>query len=379
MYKNRKLLARVAFLILIAITYAFVLGNYSNTFAATTCGFEKISATGVDFCAHGIPDGMLSRVTRNGQYYDFRVKCTKNCSTNIIADAIGQLFAGQTIYLDGLSYKVQAPDGTWTVCFNAEGFSADVYEVYDRCVNPQWQEKVAPYLECTAAVTGVGAVGIITGAGAVPVGLKVATACGISQGALNAIESFKSDFNNCYPQFQIDVEKWSVGSNGLGISEIMCSTDITYDVQYQIDSNIPPQQDPPGGSSGTAPPPGQTDSFSFCSQINDPTLKQECIDCAGGEKGYEGVWTAIGCIRREPEAIVRKFMVVGISMGGGVALLTFLAAGFILSTSQGNTQQIDQAKQMLTASISGLLFIIFSVGILEYIGYSILGIPGFGG
>ena len=65
-------------------------------------------------------------------------------------------------------------------------------------------------------------------------------------------------------------------------------------------------------------------------------------------------------------------------MGGGVALIMTLAGGFILSTSQGDPQKANQAKEMITNSVIGLLFVIFSVIILQFIGVTILQIPGFG-
>ncbi len=65
-------------------------------------------------------------------------------------------------------------------------------------------------------------------------------------------------------------------------------------------------------------------------------------------------------------------------MSGGVALLTFLAAGFIFSTSQGDPKAYGKAKEMMTAAIVGILFVIFSITILQFIGYEILKIPGFG-
>lgn len=121
------------------------------------------------------------------------------------------------------------------------------------------------------------------------------------------------------------------------------------------------------------------DKFSLCKQINDPTAQQKCLQCAGGEDGTEGIWTAVGCISKEPEEILGRFIRLGISMGGGVALLMILSAGFTMTISQGNAQKTAQAKEMMTAAITGLLFIIFSVTILQFIGFSILKIPGFGG
>ncbi|NCN51331.1 MAG: hypothetical protein GW762_02725 [Candidatus Pacebacteria bacterium] len=121
------------------------------------------------------------------------------------------------------------------------------------------------------------------------------------------------------------------------------------------------------------------DKFSLCDQINNPTAQQKCLQCSGGEDGTEGIWTAIGCISKEPQEILGRFIRLGISMGGGIALLMILSAGFTMTISQGNAQKTAQAKEMMTAAVTGLLFIIFSVTILQFIGYSILKIPGFGG
>lgn len=107
------------------------------------------------------------------------------------------------------------------------------------------------------------------------------------------------------------------------------------------------------------------------------------MDCVGGDGSdpsyVGGIWTAIGCIPRDPETIVSVFLLFGLGMGGGVALLMILGAGFLLTVSQGDPKQIDTAKQWLTSAIAGLLFIIFSVTILQFIGYNVFQIPGFGG
>ena len=122
--------------------------------------------------------------------------------------------------------------------------------------------------------------------------------------------------------------------------------------------------------------------YEICNQILDDTLRGKCQDCATdgpeGADGQGGVWTAIGCISRDPVEITKRLIQVGLGMGGGVALIMTLAGGFILSTSQGDPQKANQAKEMITNSIIGLLFVIFSVFILQFIGVIILNIPGFG-
>lgn len=125
-----------------------------------------------------------------------------------------------------------------------------------------------------------------------------------------------------------------------------------------------------------------TTSFELCNQIIDTKLQDECRKCAisgkGGAEGQGGVWTAVGCISRNPVGIAKRFIQVGLGMGGGVAIIMTLAGGFILSTSQGDPQKANQAKEIITNSVIGILFIIFSVVILQFIGVKILQIPGFG-
>lgn len=126
----------------------------------------------------------------------------------------------------------------------------------------------------------------------------------------------------------------------------------------------------PGGNNATAPR-----EFKLCSQITNAELKSKCDVC----NGKEGVWTAVGCIERTPQSIVKRFLEIGLGVGGGICLLMCLAAGFMLTTSQGDPKQVSEAREMVTSAIIGLLFIIFSVFLLQFIGVTIFNIPGFGG
>jgi hypothetical protein len=64
-------------------------------------------------------------------------------------------------------------------------------------------------------------------------------------------------------------------------------------------------------------------------------------------------------------------------IAGGVLLLNILGAAFILATSRGEPKETDKARNNITSSIAGILFIIFSMVILRTIGVDILSIPGF--
>jgi hypothetical protein len=65
-------------------------------------------------------------------------------------------------------------------------------------------------------------------------------------------------------------------------------------------------------------------------------------------------------------------------VGGGIATLIILAGGFMLSISQGDPKKTSEAKEMISAAVIGLIFIVFSISILQLIGVQILQIPEFG-
>lgn len=116
-------------------------------------------------------------------------------------------------------------------------------------------------------------------------------------------------------------------------------------------------------------------NYELCAQINPSTPQyQACADCFSGN----GIWTAIGCIPSKPESVVEVVITIGLALGGGIVLVMILIGSFMLSVSQGDPNKTKEAKEIITAAVIGLLFVIFSVTILQFIGVSILHIPGFG-
>ena len=53
-----------------------------------------------------------------------------------------------------------------------------------------------------------------------------------------------------------------------------------------------------------------------------------------------------------------------------------MRAGYKFMTSQGDPERVKEAREILTSAVIGLLFLIFSLVILEVIGVDLLGIPG---
>lgn len=114
--------------------------------------------------------------------------------------------------------------------------------------------------------------------------------------------------------------------------------------------------------------------FRLCDQVNNDSLQTLCQTC----ESNEGVWTAIGCIKTDPVSIAQQFITLGLGIGGGVSLIATLIGGFMLTTSQGDPQKASEAREIITSAVIGLIFVIFSVAILQFIGVSVLQIPGFG-
>lgn len=92
----------------------------------------------------------------------------------------------------------------------------------------------------------------------------------------------------------------------------------------------------------------------------------------------KGVNTAIGCIPITPSGFITKFLGLGTGIAGGIAFLLILFGGFQILTSAGNPEKLNGGRELVSAAISGLLLIIFSLFLLRLIGFSILGLPGFG-
>lgn len=106
---------------------------------------------------------------------------------------------------------------------------------------------------------------------------------------------------------------------------------------------------------------------------NNEILK--CSQCMMNVNG--GFYTAIGCIPLDIGVFISNYILgTGIGIAGGVALLCILYSAFRMQTSMGNAEALKKAQENLTACITGLIVIIFSVLILKIIGVDILRIPG---
>ena len=99
--------------------------------------------------------------------------------------------------------------------------------------------------------------------------------------------------------------------------------------------------------------------------------------CSKG--GNIGIDTAIGCIPIDStNALIGFILRFAVGIGGGIAFLLILVAGFQIMTSRGDPNRLKAGQELMTSAIAGLLLLIFSLVILRIIGFDILGITVFG-
>ena len=98
----------------------------------------------------------------------------------------------------------------------------------------------------------------------------------------------------------------------------------------------------------------------------------------GGTCDSEEINTAIGCVPiTDQNALVGWILGWAIGIGGGIAFILILIAGFQIMTSAGDPKKLQAGQELLASAIGGLILLIFSVFILRFIGVDILEIPGF--
>lgn len=115
---------------------------------------------------------------------------------------------------------------------------------------------------------------------------------------------------------------------------------------------------------------------------------ERCTPSGGGLWGWvtdanTGIDTAIGCIPLElgffgsaggASSFVAFMLRWSIGLGGGIAFLLIVYAGFMITTSAGNPQRLQAGRELLTSAMAGLFMLLFSVFILRVIGIDILGL-----
>lgn len=110
--------------------------------------------------------------------------------------------------------------------------------------------------------------------------------------------------------------------------------------------------------------------------------KGACVgkSSSSGEKcdyqGKQGIKTAIGCVPTDPSMLIAGTIRYISGFAGGIALLMMVFGSLRMLTSAGNADSLKNGREQFVSAIVGLLFVLFSVLLLQIIGVDILGLPG---
>lgn len=135
---------------------------------------------------------------------------------------------------------------------------------------------------------------------------------------------------------------------------------------------------PGTGGTGTAPITATQECDSCGKCVGNPRIPPEYNQCMAchAQKGKQ--WTPIGCVDASTGGFVQNVLQVVFGIAGGVSFLALLYGGVTLLGSKGNSEQIQQGRRILIGALSGLILVLFSVFIIEFLGFTIFGLPGIG-
>ena len=152
-----------------------------------------------------------------------------------------------------------------------------------------------------------------------------------------------------------------------------CGDDITKFAYTEISVNVPTPTPPP-----PRPPCKKGVKYNF--NINNPYTEPAESTTDNAEIDFCTEYeSAIGIISTDVTGFVRKLFAVLLSISGGLILLLLMYSGYQILTSQGNQDKLKEARERITSTIIGLLFLVLSLIILEIIGVDLLHIPGITG
>ncbi|OGV90627.1 hypothetical protein A2783_05700 [Microgenomates group bacterium RIFCSPHIGHO2_01_FULL_45_11] len=293
--------------------------------------------------------------------HELIIKCVENCGYDWTEDIQSRWFGGNQVPLRNFD-RTQDETGNWYTCVSPQGgFDPSVTTAIASCVTPSVVDRLPV---CVGAITVVGGsigAAIITGSITLPltIGLLAGApaACGVAMGALD-MHRFTQDLlqgpaRRCLPKFETIIQ-----SDGLGID--WCRADLSY--SFVINNYEGAHDD---ARLLEAP------TFNLCEQITDTTSKKKCEDCLP-----DGIWTGLGCLKFNPQKFVENFLTLAVAVAGGIAFLMMLYGAATITSSAGNPESVKKGKEILGGAVAGLLFIIFSVILLNLIGVQILQIPG---
>lgn len=114
--------------------------------------------------------------------------------------------------------------------------------------------------------------------------------------------------------------------------------------------------------------------------VADVNLVNDCMAGIGegiGENPCPGgtCETALGSIPTETKEFAERLLSIATGIAGGLAFILMVIGAIRILVSQGDPQKLNGGREMMIAAVAGLLFLIFSIIILRFIGITVLNIP----
>lgn len=91
----------------------------------------------------------------------------------------------------------------------------------------------------------------------------------------------------------------------------------------------------------------------------------------------QGIQTALGCLPFTRDAFVSTLLTFIVGIAGAIALVVMLVGTFQIMTAAGDAKKMQKGRELFTAALAGLLFLIFSVSLLRIIAGNVIKLPGF--
>lgn len=129
------------------------------------------------------------------------------------------------------------------------------------------------------------------------------------------------------------------------------------------------------------------DGFMYCCDTTDPA---QCLQptpvihinpvppvtCLVSN-GMLGIQTALGCAPIDGTSLLNTLLQWGVGVGAGIALLLIGYAGFQIATATGDPKKMKAGQELLISALTGLLLIALAIVIINFLGFTVLKLPGF--
>lgn len=121
--------------------------------------------------------------------------------------------------------------------------------------------------------------------------------------------------------------------------------------------------------------PQNKNACNYLMSIPDPDSFEKCDDCM--KDGH--VWTSLGCIKAaDPYAFVGQIITWATILGAGLATAIIGFQGLQIVLNGEDPKKVKASQEAITAAISGLLLIVFSIMLMNILGIKVLNITNLG-